>query len=159
MKLSTKWIPPGALGTRATLEHMRLLALADKDLPEIRSLAYQLGSPENLDAFLRAAWRFKPDPPEIEFIRTPGLQVAQHEAEHFVGDCDDAATLAACVLAAMGAPCSFQALRLPGESEFSHVLVCCSGHYLDNLLIDPIVAVPSEPVLKAAEVMEVRVWP
>ncbi len=110
----------------------------------VQQTALHLGSPENINAYIRARWVVVPDPPEAEFVMSPDLQLCQEMQNGYLyGDCDDSATLAASLLFTLGYPCWFVAGRLPGETEFSHVWTRTHqngygshGNYLD---IDPIV--------------------
>lgn len=134
---------------------MRSLSLAALQSPQIQNLASSLGDPVSLDHFLRQFWRVQADPLEYEFIRTPELQLSElQRTGYLIGDCDDAATLAGAIVSAMGYPCRFVALRLPGDPEFSHVNLRCSvrGGEFD---IDPIVPAHALPIAGAAEVIEV----
>lgn len=82
-----------------------------------------------------------------EFIRTPSFEALIFcETGHFVGDCDDAATLAAALLEDW--PCRFVALRLPGDIEYSHVWLECAGKP-----IDPIVPASALPIRAPGERM------
>lgn len=74
------------------------------------------------------------------------------EKGHLEGDCDDASTLAASLLASLSIPCEFRAIRMPGESEFSHVW--CRSMGVD---IDPIVPEEAMPLRGWDEVMQVVV--
>ncbi len=104
--------------------------------PRVQQAALQLGSPENINAYIRSRWVVVPDPPEAEFVMGPDLQLCQEMQNGYLyGDCDDSATLAASLLFTLGFPCWFIAGRLPGEVEFSHVWTRTVG----NLDIDPIV--------------------
>lgn len=102
---------------------MKNLAETGAQVPEIRDLASQLGNDVNsIENFLYQVWYVFPDPENMEYVRTPELQLRiLSESNAFVGDCDDAATMAAAlVLAAGGCGCLF-AIRQPWRYEFSHV--------------------------------------
>ncbi len=89
---------------------------------------------------------------EAEFIRTPDYQLHQLDQTGILrGDCDDAATLAAALLVAVGWPSSFVAYRMPGVSEFSHVNVHSYG-----VEIDPIVPSDQLPISGYEEKMEIE---
>ncbi len=121
-------------------------------------LAQVAPHPLLLDDYLRRNWVFVEDPIEAEFIQSPALQIRQaNERGYFVGDCDDAATLAAAVLLSdvLCSGFSLMATRQPHESEFSHVFLRC---YNPDCDIDPTApAGRVAPDLAGAEAMEVRV--
>jgi hypothetical protein len=130
---------------------MRGLALRDRSHPAVQQAADQLGGPWVVNDFLRATWRIVPDPFDVEFISSPVRQLALlSERGYLSGDCDDAATLAASILAAGGWPCVLVAIRLHGHTEFSHVFVRTS-----ELDIDPIVPPTAMPITNYAEKLEV----
>ena len=98
-----------------------------------------------------------PDPDEFEYIRAPRLQAQQYLATgELEGDCDDASTLAACLLSTLGYPATITAIRRTGEPEFSHVY---TSAYEEGMLveIDPIVPVHRMPIVDAVEIMQVLV--
>jgi transglutaminase-like putative cysteine protease len=112
-----------------------------------------------VDLFLRQYWRVVPDPPEAEYVQSPSYQLRVFSSVGILsGDCDDAATLAAALVAVQGYPCWFVAFRMPNESEFSHVFLRCNpgGYFVD---IDPIVSPDVIPITGMAETMQVNVWP
>lgn len=150
---TTYSISQGPLGTLQTLEAMRQLALMDSQSPQIQSLARSIFSPIALDDWLRQIWIPAPDPPGIEFIVAPERRLAFN---HFSGDCDDAATLAAALLVAMNWSADLVAIRIHGQPEYSHVF---ARTYLDDFPfdIDPIVAKPYLPHAGHEE-MTVTVW-
>jgi transglutaminase-like putative cysteine protease len=132
---------------------MRGLALRDRTHPTVQQAANQLGGPAGIEDFFRAAWRIVPDPDYVEFISSPVRQLALYSERGFLsGDCDDAATLAACLLSAIGLPCVLVAIRLHGYTEFSHVFARTA-----ELDIDPIVPATSLPITNYAETLEVPV--
>jgi hypothetical protein len=155
---------------------MRRLAIAGSQTVDVQQLAYSLGNPIDLEAYLRVNWITVPDPPEVEFIRKPDFQIqdARHEridvtsiydpgmvprivipAGYYAGDCDDAATLAASILYVLHRPSSFIAIRRPFQIDFSHVFVRVplgTGWSID---IDPIVPLERLPLRDIEEVMEV----
>lgn len=131
---------------------MRAEALEGRALPEAAELASVCADPPALDVYLRRHWRIVPDPEEYEFVRSPAVQfqLAQQNG-FFIGDCDDAATLAACVMGALGWPCSLIAGREAGKFEFSHTWLRCfvgGGRPWPAFVydIDPIVPVEKMPV-------------
>lgn len=123
----------------------------------MRSLAQSFPSPIEFDNFLRSCWLVVPDPDSCEYVRAPRYQAEFFYSEgRLEGDCDDAATLTASVLYCLGWPAMVRAIRMPAESDFSHVF-CCSVQ--DGLLIeiDPIVPVEHMPITGVAEVMSMLV--
>lgn len=152
--LTRLWIPSGRPGTWQTIQVMARLARQHSQHPAIRRLAESLGDPLGLENFLRQTWRFVPDPLFAEYIRAPGNQLAEFADKGYLqGDCDDAATLAAAVLAALNWPAEIMAIRLPGMPEFSHVFVrtvTAAGQVMD---IDPIVPASQLPITNVAETL------
>lgn len=130
---------------------MRDLALRDLAHPVVLQAADQLGTPDGVDRFLRSVWRIVPDPDFVEFVSSPVRQLSLYsERGYLSGDCDDAATLAACVLSACGWPCVLVAIRLHGYTEFSHVFTRSAG-----IDIDPIVPANALPITNYAETLEI----
>jgi hypothetical protein len=139
---------------------MRELVRRDSRLGEIQQLAFWLGSPIAIDSFLRGLWMVRPDPLDAEYIESPAYQFAQwQERGYFAGDCDDAATMAAALLHALGFPCSLIAYRPEGSSEFAHVNVHCPSGvaFAEDLTIDPVTPLDRLPIRGAAELMEVHI--
>lgn len=103
-------------------------------------------------------WTVVPDPDGIEYIVSPDLQLsnADNRWGRLTGDCDDSATLAAALCTANSYLCWFVAIRLSGNTEFSHVWlrVPTPIGYLD---IDPIVPASELPIRGYAEKMELVV--
>lgn len=123
----------------------------------IRALAEELGNPVAIDSYIRETWKIVPDPPEYEYVQAPVFQFnLANQNGYFSGDCDDAATLAGCLLAAISYPSRFVAIRLPNESDYSHVFLRCfvNSQPLD---IDPIVPANLLPIRGIAQTMEVHV--
>ena len=120
---------------------MRNLARNDALTGEVQGLAAYLSDPRTLDLWLRQYWRIVPDPPDAELIRSPAYVI---RCRCFEGDCDDAATLAASVLTALGYPSCLVAIRQLSEPEFSHVFTRVLSH--PPLDIDPIVPAEIMPV-------------
>jgi len=126
-------------------------------LPEVQAIANALDNPAGVDEWLRYNWRVVPDPPDVEYIRTPHFQLRLAAENGFlIGDCDEAATLAAALLAALSWPCTLVAIRLHGDSEFSHVFTRTEYHsvYID---IDPIVPADQLPIERFEEAVEMSV--
>jgi hypothetical protein len=137
---------------------MRELARQDSKDLKLQQLAFFLGSPAAVESFLRRSWVVRPDPQDAEYIEAPLYQLAQFEERgYFMGDCDDASTMAAALLYAMGWPCAFIAYRMPGAVEFSHVNVRCpSGAWFAmDIDIDPVTPEDRLPIDGAEEFMEV----
>lgn len=156
VNLTRLWIPPGQPGTWETLKHMR--TLAHQTSPRIQRRALLLGSPESVNNYIRSEWIVVPDPLDAEFVMGPDLQLCLSNTYGYLhGDCDDSATLAASLLYTLGIPCWFCAIRLPGDSEFSHVwtrTVGSDGSYLD---IDPILLESQLPITRFAAKLEMVV--
>jgi hypothetical protein len=130
---------------------MKELAWQDQALPETQALARACPDPPALDAYLRRHWRIVPDPEEFEFVQSPNVQFdLASQNGFFSGDCDDAATLAACVMCALSWPCSLFAGREGGKFEFGHTWLGC---YCGNGVyeVDPIVPAEHLPVAHAFE--------
>jgi hypothetical protein len=110
-----------------------------------------------LDQWLRDNWRIVPDPLDAEYIRAPLYQLQLAGENGFLqGDCDDSATLAASILAAGSWPAALIAIRMPGDSEYSHVFVrtLYNSVYID---IDPIVPAEKLPITSYAQALIVPV--
>jgi transglutaminase-like putative cysteine protease len=136
---------------------MHRLAREATPLPSIQFLAQTLRTPQAVEQYIRQNWRIVPDPPDAEYIRAPELQIEQAiETGVFSGDCDDAATLAAAILAALNWPASIIAIRMPGASEFSHVFLRA---YTDEgfIDIDPIVPYEHLPIRNHAQELVIHV--
>jgi hypothetical protein len=89
----------------------------------------------------------------VEFVSSPVRSMCLFQERGYLsGDCDDSATLAACLLAAGGWPCTLVAIRLPDYAEFSHVFARAPG-----LDIDPIVPATALPITNFAETLEVEI--
>lgn len=119
---------------------MRNLALRDAVSPEIESVAGCFPDAHTLDEWLRAAWQIVPDPPDSEFVMSPALMV---RCQWYAGDCDDAATFAACLLKAMHITSQLVAIRTSTDIDFSHVFCRIPAMRLD---IDPIVPQSALPI-------------
>lgn len=133
-----------------------MLARQDCNLPIIVNLARQYPSPLYIDQFFRLAWRIVPDPDEYEFIRAPQFQAEFYlDNGYLEGDCDDASTLASCLLNSLGWPNVITAIRRPGEVDFSHVFTTAYEGDL-RIDIDPIVPVYRMPIKDIIEVMQVQ---
>jgi hypothetical protein len=132
---------------------MAELARQDCREPLIQRLAQTYPSPLFIDQAFRLSWVVVPDPDEYEFVRAPKLQAEQYfDSGVFQGDCDDAATLASCMLCALDWRNWLIAIRRPREEDFSHVFTSAveSGYRVD---IDPIVPAHRMPI-PASEIAE-----
>ena len=126
----------------------------------IRQVAEHLGSPEAIDAWIRKCWEFEADPIEYEFIRTPALQIQQWTGNGGIlrGDCDDAAVLAASLLAGLSWPAVLIAIRVLPDPEYSHVFVRTPAwNGPREIDIDPIVPASILPLQGNFEQMRVHV--
>jgi hypothetical protein len=151
------WIPDGKAGTHATIYQMQRLAYQDRTEPAVLSLADQYPTPTSIDDFFRAVWRVVPDPDDCEYIRAPKHQAEFYFANGYLeGDCDDASTLSACLLSAVGWPAVITAIRRPGDADFSHVFTSAmeNGVRVD---IDPIVPAQMIPITDIAERMTINI--
>jgi len=132
---------------------MRVLARQASQTPEVRSLALELESPQNLDRWFRRYWKPVPDPPDAEWITTPLRHLQWYwNVAMMAGDCDDAATLGAAIALAAGWPAEFVAIRNLAESEFSHVFLRAGG-----MDIDPIVPESEMPIQGLFETIQMEV--
>jgi hypothetical protein len=138
---------------------MRRLARQDSNKEAISWFLSQVGNPDSLDDCLRSVWQYVKDPPGVEYIASPDLQIVRALQQHretgrFVlwGDCDEAATLAASLLFYCGVPCCLVAIRMAGDIEFSHVFVRTARGD-----IDPTVAAAMLPLWNYEEALEVCV--
>jgi hypothetical protein len=125
MQGHSRWIPPGVAGTRFTLEHMRAMAWDAQSLQD----ALEIARPRDLDGFLRRRWRYVPDG-IWERVRP-----VDENLFNLLGDCDDAAVIAAAVLlhywiftmgdrpAALVRGVAIVAGRPPQAVDFAHVWV------------------------------------
>ncbi len=107
--------------------------------PSVQALAAQFRSPILIDQLFRHTWQIVPDPADREYIRAPQLQAEEFFQNGFLqGDCDDASTLAACLLVCLGWPCVITAIRRPGDVIFTHVFTSAWENSM-QIDIDPIV--------------------
>jgi hypothetical protein len=131
---------------------MRRMALEDREEPILQNLASRLGHPIAIDNFLRGSWIIVPDPPDAEYVEGPLLQIIKAQQNGYLaGDCDDAATMAACLVSILHWPSTLIAYRLPGQIDFSHVSLrvpLMNGGVID---IDPIVPEDQLPIRGAFE--------
>lgn len=145
-------IPSGAAGVRATLKQMVKLVQLYSVSPTIRDIAARLVAdlpPHDTEAeiaalqhYVRDHVRYTGDVLNVETLQSPVVTLGYHELEpprvHFdgtispgkvepggvaVGDCDDKATLLGALMASIGIPGAFCAVKVGGEPDFSHVLV------------------------------------
>lgn len=103
-------IPPGDAGVRQTLEHMRRLARRDSRDPSVVDTARTVAGGARglrgaalLRSWLAAHVRYADDPPGVELVQAPRVQLARIRATgRTAGDCDDVAVLAAALGMALG---------------------------------------------------------
>ncbi len=145
-------IPSGAPGVRATLKQMVKMVQLYSVSPTVRDTAARLVAdlpPHDTEAeisalqrFVRDAVRYTGDVLNFETLQSPVVTLGYRELEppHLrldgtispgrvepggvaVGDCDDKSTLLASLMASIGIPGAFCAVKVGGELDFSHVLV------------------------------------
>ena len=151
------WIPEGKAGTRATLYQMREVAVQDSRQSLVQQLAQTYPSPIFIEQFFRMCWDIVPDPENCEYVRAPRYQVECYlETGRLEGDCDDAAVLASSMLRSIGWPSFLIAIRMPGQSDFSHVF-CSAVQDGFRVSIDPIVPAGQLPITDMIEVMTMPV--
>jgi hypothetical protein len=138
---------------------MAALARQDQAAPSLQWLSGEIRYCGSIDSALRALWRYEKDPPGVEYVASPDLQIVRACAEYeetgvfnLWGDCDEAATLAASLLLFFGAPARLVAIRKDGDVEFSHVFLRWSGGD-----IDPTVPAEMLPLWDYAEQIELDV--
>lgn len=123
----------GDAQTRATLEIMADVArraaldarIVDRAVGVVRHVSGRAPAlmARTIDAWLRAAVQFLPDPlPAGDWVRTPAALLRELDAHGVArGDCDDAAVLAAALGMAVGLPARFRAVALTPGGPFEHV--------------------------------------
>lgn len=120
-------LPPGAAGTRRTLDYMRQLVRTFKKSVPIRQLAFaiidRVRGHKNFSAQVRAIhnWvqsniQYVKDVNGVETLATPTKTL-----EFGKGDCDDQAVLLASLLESIGHPTRFVAIKLQPFGPFVHV--------------------------------------
>lgn len=126
-------LPSGVAGTEATLRAMGALVTKDAVHPLVRDMASSIvaGLPpehpvllcEAIRSWCAGAVRFAYDPPTIELVHSPEAQVRIYREKGFiVGDCDDAAVLAAGLGFAIGCGARLVAVSfLDNPTAFRHV--------------------------------------
>lgn len=137
----TLTVPAGTAGVRATLKLMVGLVQRYKLHPLIRETARslvqgcadrdQLCEVGALQAYVRDQIRYTADVSDVETLQTPVVTLGYQEpgfgqyAEGGTasGDCDDKSTLLAALMAAVSIPGAFCAVKVAGQSDYSHVLV------------------------------------
>ena len=130
---------------------MRSLALsAAKDNSEfnepLRALLGVSPAIDEVERFVRNHFVYQSE--SYEIVRTPQWMMGELLAQGwFSGDCDDAATFTAAILAAYGYGGKLLAIRYSHPSEFEHVFVESS----DRVVIDP--TVPRGTIHKELERM------
>jgi transglutaminase-like putative cysteine protease len=126
--MALKGLPPGHMGTAATLRQMRRLArdgAKDAGVIQVASNLVRnlpqydrVGEITALHAFVRDAIRYTSDPLDTELVRTPRAIL-----EMGVGDCDDKSILLSSLLRCIGHPSRYVAIELEGLAGYSHVYV------------------------------------
>ncbi len=124
-------LPPGAAGTRATLDLMRRLVRQYKKSLPIRQLAFAiidrvrgrghknfLAQIRAVHAYVRDNIQFVKDITGVETLATPIKTL-----EHRKGDCDDQAVLLASLLESIGHPTRFVAVKTNPLGPYVHVYV------------------------------------
>jgi len=139
---------------------MQRLARQDSNTAAVRWLANEIRFPASLDSALRSVWEYVPDPPGVEYVASPDLQIVRaldrlksSGVFRLWGDCDEAATLAASLLLRLGEPSRIVAIRIPGAPLFGHVFLRWSGGD-----IDPTVPADVLPISNYEESMELDVY-
>lgn len=127
-RLVRGWIPDGDAGTSATLDAMEVL-VAD-GIADVRGTAERIVSgsssartrADRLRSWLSRRYAFRPDPPEIELVASPQVQLCGLWAGGRIeGDCDDLAVLAATLGAAVGLAPRFVVISLSPDGPYEHV--------------------------------------
>lgn len=123
----------GDVGTKETLRVMAQLARADASHPLVRDVAVSCiqqadpSTPYSLCEAIRrwcaSAVTFRHDPPELELVTSPEAQLRMYlENGTIIGDCDDAATLAAGIALAAGCRVRLVAVAfLDKRANYRHV--------------------------------------
>lgn len=103
-RVAFQWIPGGDAGTLATLNAMRRAARTDATHPAVRQVVTDTGGDwRTVRRWLADRMRFRFDPPGVELVGTPLHHLQAIARDGFSsGDCDDLATLAACLGLAAG---------------------------------------------------------
>lgn len=137
----TVTVPGGAAGVRATLALMVGLVKRYKAHPLIRETARALvqGCADRdmlcevgaLQGFVRDSIRYTGDVADVETLQSPVVTLGYREPAFgqygfggtASGDCDDKSTLLASLMAAVGIPGAFCAVKVGSDPDYSHVLV------------------------------------
>lgn len=125
--VTTEYIPPTTEGVLRTLSAMA--EMARDSGPLTRQVAGVLlergrnGFALRLRVWLREHWDEVPDPPGVEWVSGPELQLARAGGNggRLRGDCDDLAVLAAALALAAGFQARYRALVFPPGRIPSHV--------------------------------------
>jgi len=122
-------IPDGEEGTKATIEVMRRLAVADAHNPEFakwaRAIVRDVGSKDyraegqRIYDFVKKNVRYRLDPRGLEWVQSPYWTLLVDGQ----GDCDDQATLLVALSVALGHGAAFVTVKVDPDrpEEFSHV--------------------------------------
>lgn len=130
--VTSRWIPPGPVGTSVTVSHLIGMVKRARANPSFRARAVSLvrgcGGRDlgcqliTLRAWLQSRYRFVRDPYGVELVHGPEYQLAMIDRQGFFeGDCDDAAVLAAALSAALGFRTRFRLLGFYNLRIWSHI--------------------------------------
>jgi transglutaminase-like putative cysteine protease len=121
-------LPPGAAGTRVTLQMMRNLVHEGRRSDRVRSTAISLTNtlaPKDWSGEVRALFAFVRD--NIRYVRdihdVETLQTAEATLDLEAGDCDDKAVLLSALLESIGHPTRFVAVGYFRRDHYEHVYV------------------------------------
>lgn len=123
---------PGTLHAGTTLAQMRAnvrLALGEPIVWETAraivanvTVRDQAAQARAIRAWVAARFRYVNDPTTVELLASPGMLLKSIDRAGYVqGDCDDAATLTAALLSAIGIPCELWAVGFKADAPFGHV--------------------------------------
>lgn len=126
------WSPRTPAEAKKTLEQMRRNVreslTSERVLVTARKIADAAGARDEVtQARLIRQWlcdrfKFLNDPLGIELLEAPSFQINRILARgHVQGDCDDAATVSAALLLAIGIPCQFITLAFAPSGPWAHV--------------------------------------
>lgn len=152
--MQEKIIPRNEGGVRATCSEISRLALESLEaFPEQNLLMNLLvtGVPlRTVDGFLRQAWLYVEDGP-VELLRTVDVLITDYiRTGRFQGDCDDAAIIAAAIVARKLVSFNLSrtkadvcAVRRPHDTSFSHVFILVTDN-AGYFIIDPTAPVDAD---------------
>lgn len=119
MRAYRQWVPPGELGTNATVQNMVALVRRETPHPSVRDLALKItaGAPGRngaaqaaaIRAWLETVVEFRRDPTGNELLYTPSrlASLLRSRGPPLYIDCDDVAVLAAALGRAVGLKARF----------------------------------------------------